>query len=70
MMACDSCPFTTEDKTVAACPQCNRALVYEPTAEEIAQATAKIRTGWSRAKRAKQLAYPKRPVEVQRVREW
>jgi hypothetical protein len=70
MRACDSCPFTTDDPNVAACPTCKRALVYEPTAEEIARATAKIRAGWSRRKRLGKLAYPELAVEVTRAKEW
>jgi hypothetical protein len=70
MMACDSCPFTTDDHTAAVCPQCKRAIVYEPTPQEIAQATAKIRAGWSRRKQMLRLAHPEQPVEVTRAIEW
>jgi hypothetical protein len=64
MKACASCPFTTDDETLTACPRCKQVLTPAPSPEEIARATAKIRAGWSRRKRAGKLAYPKLPVEV------
>jgi hypothetical protein len=51
MKACASCPFTTDDETLTACPQCKQVLTPAPSPEEIARATAKIRAGWSRRKR-------------------
>jgi uncharacterized C2H2 Zn-finger protein len=70
MKACASCPFTTDDETLTACPRCKQVLTPAPSPEEIARATAKIRAGWSRRKRAGKLAYPELPVEVTRAKEW
>ena len=71
MMACDSCPFTTDDETVAACPQCKQALVYEPSAGRDRQSHGQD-PGRLVATQAGTAAepYPERPVEVQRTKEW
>jgi hypothetical protein len=37
MMACASCPFTTDDETLTACPQCKQVLTPAPSPDEIAK---------------------------------
>jgi uncharacterized C2H2 Zn-finger protein len=70
MMACASCPFTTDDETLTACPRCKQVLTHAASSDKNKRATAKIRAGWSRRKRARRIAYPELAVEVTLAKQW